>query len=393
MPNRLVKGFLLLTLVVSPVLTGCLVPQAPGRGLARHEVEPITGSGYWLYLPDDYVKNDGQRADGKRWPLVITFHGMKPWDSARPQCREWQEEADRYGFIVLAPQLRTCDSFMQFPLRDRTLSYVMHDERAVLAMMDEVFRRTNSDPTRVLSTSWSSGGYIAHFMVNQYPERFTVLAVRQSNFSEDLLEAANAPAYRNMRIGIFFGENDLPVCRRESLKAVEWYRYHHFHVDAKLVSGLGHERTPQTAAAYFALAIGAEPKTPPNLHLIMEDIPVEQLEKLRQKQIRRRSKSPEPVAAAAGRPPRPRPTGQAALRRAAPPSRQRSASSGQALSSSASVEPARANVVATPTRARQQPSMQPYHAIRKPAQRTPPRPRPLDLPTREKAPSSQPAGA
>ena len=389
MSNRIANGFLLLTLASSPVLTGCIVPQAAGRGMARHQVEPITGSSYWLYLPDDYMKNDGQRADGRRWPLVVTFHGMKPWDNAGPQCREWQEEADRYGFIILAPQLRTCDSFMQFPLKDRTLPYVMHDERAVLAMMDEVFRRTNADPTRVLSTSWSSGGYIAHFMVNQYPERFTVLAVRQSNFSEHLLDAANAPAYRNMRIGIFFGENDLPVCRNESLKAVEWYRHHHFHVDAKLVSGLGHERTPQTAAAYFALAIGVKPKTPPRLYRVMEDIPIDQLEKLRRKQSRRRSPSPGPVADAAEKNHRPGPSGKAALRLAGTSDRQRSGSSGRALSSGASVEPARADIVAAPKRVRQRPTLQPYGTIREPAQRTPRRPRQLDLPTREKSPSSK----
>jgi hypothetical protein len=387
MPNHIANSLLSLTLAVVPLLTGCAVPQAPGGGVARLEDEPITGSSYWLYLPEDYVKNDGQRADGRRWPLVVTFHGMKPWDGAKPQCREWQEEADRYGFIILAPSLRTCAALRQFPLRDRTLSYVMHDEQAVLAMMDEVFRRTNADPTRVLSTSWSSGGYIAHFMVNQYPERFTVLAVRQSNFSEDLLDAANTSAYRNMHIGIFFGENDLPICRNESLRAVEWYQHHHFRVDAKLVSGLGHERTPQTAAAYFALAIGVKPKTPPKLNLVMEDIPLEQLQKMRRKQSRRRAQSPEPVAAASGSSHHSHPSDPAALQRISRPDRRGSDSSGRVVPAHASAKSARANVVASPRRARQQPSMQPYNTVREPAGPMPRHPHSID---RQQSPDCPP---
>ncbi|NLU22777.1 MAG: hypothetical protein GXW89_19025 [Phycisphaerae bacterium] len=254
-------------------LAGCIVPQKPGRGACLYQVEPVTGRGYYLYLPDDYVKHHGQRADGGRWPVMVTFHGMDPWDTAGRQIKECQQEADRYGFLVIAPKLDTSNSLMQYPLKDPNLSYVKRDERAVIAIMDEVFRRTNADPTRVLSTSWSCGGYLAHFMVNRYPERFCCLAVRQSNFSEHLLDPAQVPKYRRMKIGIFFGENDLPACRNESLRAVEWYRQHGFYVEAKLVEGLAHERTPQTAAAFFAASIGVKPKSPPPLgDLVMKDV-------------------------------------------------------------------------------------------------------------------------
>ncbi len=83
--------------------TGCAVPQAPGKGLCKRMVEPSTHTGYWLYLPEDYVKNQGQNPSGERWPLVVTFHGLRPYDDANPQIREWQQEADRYNFIVIAP--------------------------------------------------------------------------------------------------------------------------------------------------------------------------------------------------------------------------------------------------------------------------------------------------
>lgn len=253
---------------------GCAVPQKPGKGKVMHLREPRTRAGYWLYLPEDYVKTNGQRPDGARWPLVMTFHGLRPYDDANPQIREWQEEADRYGFIVCAPELQTCDTLVIVPpLNTAEKGSVKRDEKAILAIMDDVFKRTQADPTRVLSTSFSCGGYFAHYMPNRYPERFTCIAVRQSNFSSEMMDPRQTAKYRDMKIAIFFGENDFKLCRDESREAVAWYRQHRFNVTAKYVGGLGHERTPQTAAAFFARVINVEPKTPPPFGtLVMYDI-------------------------------------------------------------------------------------------------------------------------
>jgi len=259
-----IAGWSFLVVTVLVLQFGCAVTQPPGKGRAERQVEPVTHSGYWLYLPEDYVNNNGRHPKGKGWPLVVTFHGLRPYDNAKYQIREWQQEADRYGFIVVAPELRTCDSLtMQLPLRDPNLPYVEKDEQAIMTIMDEVLRRTNADPKRVLATSFSSGGYIAHYIVNRYPERFSCIAVRGSNFSEDLLATSQVPRYRDIPIGIFWGENDIGICAKESKNAVHWYRRHNFEVEAKYVDGLGHERTPQTAAAFFASTIGATPKTAP----------------------------------------------------------------------------------------------------------------------------------
>jgi predicted esterase len=205
---------------------------------------------------------------------VLTLHGLKPYDNAYPQVKSWQQEADRYRFIVIAPVLRTCDSLtMQYPLRDPDKPYVRKDCKAILAILDEVCRRTNADPNAVLSTSFSSGGYMAHYLVNRYPERFSCLAVRGSNFNAQMLDTTQIPKYRDMPIAIFFGENDFKDCRRESMEACQWYRKYRFDVEAKRVAGLGHQRRPQTAAAFFAKTIGVQPKTPPDLgSLVLEDV-------------------------------------------------------------------------------------------------------------------------
>lgn len=273
--NHLKTGTAIIAAALMAGQLGCAVPQQPGRGKQMRLIEPKTSTSYFLYIPDDYVANDGRRTDGRRWPVVVTLHGLRPYDNAAWQNKEWQEEADRYGMVIIAPDLNTCDSLtMQLPLRDSDLWYVQKDEQGILAVMDEVFRRTNADPQRVLITSFSSGGYLAHYMLNRHPERFTCLAVRGSNFSIDLLNSSQIPKYRDTPIGIFFGQNDLAICHDESMEAVEWYRRNRFPVEARIVNGLGHERRPQLAAALFARTAGLTPRTPPELgQLVIMDVP------------------------------------------------------------------------------------------------------------------------
>lgn len=227
--------------------------------------EPSTLAWYHLYLPVDYVKNNGQRPDSsfKKWPLVLTFYGMKPYDNALPQEREWEEQADIYDFIVCAPELLSCDSFMEFPLT-KEHGYVLEDKRNVLAIMDHVFATTAADPERVLATSWSSGGYLAHYFPNRYPDRFCCLATRLSNFSAKLMEEDNVPLYRDrMPVAIYIGDGDFPACKRESQDAVAWYRARDFRVVcARMIDHMGHRRIPQMAAAFFAEQLGIQPLHP-----------------------------------------------------------------------------------------------------------------------------------
>lgn len=241
--------------------TGCPVPQERGQGKYQYITEPTKQGGYHLYLPVDYVKNDGRHPRGgdKKWPLVMTFHGMKPYDNALPQEREWEKEADTYGYIVCAPKLETCDSFMEYPLT-REHDYVIRDRDRVMAIMDHVFATTRADPRAVLSTSWSCGGYLAHYFVNRFPDRFACIATRLSNFSPQLLLDANVSRYRSMPVAIFIGDGDFPACKSESEEAVAWYTAKGFStVRGKMIDNIGHRRIPQTAAAFFAEQLNLQP--------------------------------------------------------------------------------------------------------------------------------------
>ncbi len=244
---------------------GCAVPQKPGLGKAMIRSEATTHRPYGLYLPKGYRESNGQRADGRRYPMVVTFHGMRPFDDYGAHLKQWQQEADRYGLIVIAPRLLSCDVAQPFPINSVT-NAVKADERATLAILDEVCRLTNADPNHVLSTSFSSGGYLAHYMVNRHPSRFSCIAVFQSNFSAEILDPKQVRKYQDHVIAVLTSENDLGVSREGSLEAVAWYRRRGFRkVVAKTIAAMGHERTPEIAAAVFADDADLQANAPPNL--------------------------------------------------------------------------------------------------------------------------------
>ena len=268
-PEKLRKVRLFIYLVTTAVLAasnlGCAVPQPAGLGKVTRVKEPRVGAWYYLYLPEAYVKNNGfYPGDAKRlWPVVVTFHGLKPWDTWDRQVHEWEQEADTYGYIVCAPYLETCDGItMEFPLR-KEHGYVLRDKEAVMACLDHVLETTRGDPNAVLSTSWSSGGFMANYFPNRFPHRFRAIATRMGNFSPDILIESTVPLYRDMPVAVFIGDSDFNACIKQSKQQVAWYKARGFnHVEAKILDGTGHRRVPQLAASFFARCLNIEPLKP-----------------------------------------------------------------------------------------------------------------------------------
>lgn len=254
-----------LTFLPALLATGCAVPQPRGEGRLTREAEPKSGRGYWLYLPQEYVAAEESARRARRWPLVVTFHGMKPFDNARPQALEWEQEADRFGYIVIAPELRAPDVLAQFPVRTVHSSF-KGDEDASLAIMDHVIATYGADPNNVLATSWSSGGYMAHYMLNRHPDKFTCLAVRQSNFSSSVLDAGMTSRSAYHPILIVFTQNDFAICIRESHEAIRWYHDHGYkNMFWAQIRAMGHERTPDMAADFFGKIARVEPNRMPEV--------------------------------------------------------------------------------------------------------------------------------
>lgn len=242
---------------------GCAVPQPAGGGLVERRVEPETRRPYWLYLPRDYVAAQKSGTLEKRtWPLVASFHGMKPFDSAAAQVREWQQEADRYGYVVMSPELNTSDVMAEFPRRTRSPAFLA-DEHAAMKSLDHVLATTRADRRHILATSWSYGGYWAHYMLNRHPDYFTCLAARQSNFSSDVLDRNVSEHAKFAPILIVNTQNDFAVCIEESKAGLNWYKTLGYkNVAWVQIRNLGHERTPDMAADFFGRACGVEPSSP-----------------------------------------------------------------------------------------------------------------------------------
>ncbi len=244
--------------------TGCVVPQPAGAGMAERRIEPETKRPYWLYLPKDYVAADKAGTLSQRtWPLVVSFHGMKPFDSAAAQAREWEQEADRYGYVVMSPEMDTADVMAEFPRRTRSPTFLA-DEHAAIKAIDQVLATTHADRRNILATSWSYGGYWAHYMLNRHPDYFTCLAVRQSNFSADVLDRNVSEQAKYSPILIVNTQNDFAVCIEESKAGLNWYKSLGYHNVAWVqIKNLGHERTPDMAADFFGRSAGVKPRTAP----------------------------------------------------------------------------------------------------------------------------------
>lgn len=276
---------LIVCLIGFGALQGCIVPQPAGKGEVHHLQEPRTKTHYYLYLPEEYVRTNGKRADGAKWPMVITFHGMKPFDTYDRQINEWQEESDRYGFVTVAPYMYHASLVDEYPVNRKSEQF-LRDADNVLAVMQDVFRRTEADPRRVLATGWSQGGYMAHYIVNEHPEMFAALVVKQCNFSAEVMDPTAARRYRDMPVGIFYTENDFGICREESIEGVAWYRRLGFrNLTSGVIDKYGHERMPEVAADLFAKVCGTPPRTPPTklVRIQTDNIPAEELAKAGEK--------------------------------------------------------------------------------------------------------------
>ena len=249
-----------LLLMAAMLLTGCPVHQKPGTGTQFTIEEPQTNKTYYLYLPAGYDSN-------KRYPLVVTIHGIKPLDSADRQIREWQSSADKHGLIVAAPIVSNANIWW-IPF---VTAGVKRDEQMIMDIMDHIFSNTSADPDRVMITAWSGGGYMMHYVANQHPDRFAALCSRGSLFYPAVLDEENARlmGQRDFPLMVFYGQGDPVQVQVESKCAIRWYASRGFSVESYVIpqsfwmlkmalSGLGgHDRQPEMAAEFFQRVTGS----------------------------------------------------------------------------------------------------------------------------------------
>lgn len=240
------RGWIILIGLTLIGAAGCDVPGVRGKGIQLRRTNAASGRGYWLYLPRHFARD-------RRWPLVVTLHGMKPFDNSTYQIHEWQPTADQYGLVVVAPDLVSPDLLGEFPLQNPHNVGLLKDELAVLNILEEMCTEAPVRTEAILLTSWSSGGYIAHYMMNRHSNLFAALAARESNFQAHLLDPGLVDRYAHKPVLVFYGQNDFSRVKKEAIEAAEWYRRHDFALlEESEIPGLGHQRRPGIAAEFFA---------------------------------------------------------------------------------------------------------------------------------------------
>lgn len=104
---------------------------------------------YLLYVPRSYDRVQPT-------PLVISLHGAGLWGAAQQQISQWNEEADRQGFIVVYPSGLGRGGPRSW--RAGQGEGLQTEVRFFSELIDTLSARYNIDPTRIYANGLSNGG-------------------------------------------------------------------------------------------------------------------------------------------------------------------------------------------------------------------------------------------
>jgi len=220
------------------LVAGCPVLSPAPEGKIKSLDTAKSDIGYSLYVPKWYTPQED-------WPLVITLHGTFGYDGAHLQVREIAYLADRYGFILVAPQLKSVQGIL--PVEKHLWRRDLARDRAlVLELIDELSGTYNIDRDTVLLTGFSAGGYVMYDAGLRYPDRFQMLIGRSINCSMTIFEDIElTDEARKLPIFIFWGKDD-PAADM-GWEAFEYLRMRGFYnMRKKRIQG-GHWRHPKVA--------------------------------------------------------------------------------------------------------------------------------------------------
>lgn len=232
--------------VAATMTTGC--PQVQHGGLPTKtfkQVEASTGRAYYMYVPSYYHA-------GHQWPVVVTLHGTYGYDWASEQAKEWDSIAEKCGFIVVAPELKSVQGILPVP-RDTRRAQLEGDDQAILAILDEVCSSYSVDKKAVLLTGFSAGGFPLWNTGLKHPERFCMLISRSCNLDMELIRTISfTDVTRKLPMKIYWGKDDVQLIRDQGWEMMEFLRRQRqcYGVTQKKVAG-GHFRSPDQAYGFW----------------------------------------------------------------------------------------------------------------------------------------------
>jgi poly(3-hydroxybutyrate) depolymerase len=231
----------LCVLVPAALVAGCAVPQSQNTPVKqKHEINPSTGRGYWIYVPSSYTH-------ARPAPLIVTCHGTPPYDVAEHHIREWKMLAEQNGCIVVAPDLVATDGIFG----DGPIIGMLEDERLILSLISLLGYRYNIDLANIMITGFSGGGFPTYWVGLRNPEVFKFVIARNCNFSESNLDGWYPPEAQHTFVMIYYGQNDPGTIALQSQTGIDYLTSRGFNVTPEQIPGAGHERHPEVAMRFF----------------------------------------------------------------------------------------------------------------------------------------------
>lgn len=160
-----------------PVVLAAASALAAAAGPGDHEFSLTVGTLKRSYL----VHAPSQAAGGKRLPVVLNFHGGGGNAKNQKWYSRMDEAADRDGYIAVYPngtggiggRLLTWNAGT---CCGRAAANRVDDVGFVVALLDDLARRTPYDRARVYATGLSNGSMMAYRLAAEVPERIAAVA-------------------------------------------------------------------------------------------------------------------------------------------------------------------------------------------------------------------------
>jgi poly(hydroxyalkanoate) depolymerase family esterase len=193
-------------LALTPVVANAATPHLPGpRGKTTLGVTNFKGDRfpYRLYTPSSY------QAD-RQAPLVVVAHGCQTTAAQEEALTNFDQLADRDGFVVLYPEddslsqnlpgpIKQCFKFFYPQMYFRGFA----DTAAVAQMTRTVMRTRAIDPQRVYMVGVSGGGLLTSASAGAYPDLYAAVGIVESAGYADgfcLATGTGIPAFASAQL-------------------------------------------------------------------------------------------------------------------------------------------------------------------------------------------------
>ena len=248
--RKIQVSFGVATTLAAFLLAGCMPTQRlPEQASISERTEKDTGCDYLLYVPSTYSRD-------REWPLVVACHGTWPYDTAEFQMREWAKFAEYTDLIVVAPQLVSAKGdFVPSPQKQQSLQ--RRDEKAILAVVDEIKRRYTIAESQVFMTCWSAGAFPLLDTGLKHPDIFRALFIRQGTFDERFLDVPETRLNRWQMIKIVYGQSDM--LRDQSIDCIKWLQDRKMYVVREEMPGSHRRIDPKHTWRFFKQVIDERP--------------------------------------------------------------------------------------------------------------------------------------